>query len=181
LITEIDVDLGAQELTLTWSDGASENHVVSTGKGCPNTTGNPCPTGKEAYCTPTGDFTAGWKGDERTKNSHGDKLAWFVRVVGGIGIHDSWLADGTPQSHGCIRVGKKAADEAFAKRINEHVTRQTKVHISGTAPATPWPKSGQHLSKKEMEKLHFAGCPAPAPPKPAPPAKRTPPGKVRRP
>ncbi len=176
-ITEIDVDLGAQRLNLKWSDGSSESHVVSTGMGCPNTVTNPCPTGKEAYCTPTGDFTAGWKGDDKTVNSHGDPLAWFVKIVGGIGIHDSWLANGTPQSHGCIRVGKSRDDWKFAKKINEHVTTHTKVHISGTAPAQP-----KRRSKKWMQEFHFDGCPDPAPAKPAPtPAKRTPPGRVRRP
>jgi lipoprotein-anchoring transpeptidase ErfK/SrfK len=177
LITDINVDLGAQELTLTWSDGASESHTVSTGIGCPNTSANPCPTGKEAYCTPTGDFTAGDKGDESKTNSHGDKMAWWVRVVGGIGIHNSQKADGTPRSHGCIRVGDGAADEAYAKKINQHVTGHTKVHISGTAPTKPW-----HLSAKNMEKFHFDGCPAPALAKPAPTStKRTPPGRVRHP
>ena len=175
LITDINVDLGAQTLTLTWSDGASESHTVSTGIGCPNTSANPCPTGNEAYCTPTGDFAAGDKGDASKTNSHGDKMAWWVRVVGGIGIHNSQKADGTPRSHGCIRVGDGAAAEAYAKKINQHVTGRTKVHINGTAPTKPW-----HMSKTNMEKFHFDGCPIPAPPKPAaPPAKRTPPGRVR--
>jgi hypothetical protein len=177
LITDIDVDLGAQELTLKWSDGASESHQVSTGIGCPNTKANPCPTGKEAYCTPTGDFTAGDKGNEFKTNSHGDKMAWWVRVVGGIGIHNSQRTDGKPRSHGCVRVGDVKEIE-FAKKINQHVTTgRTKVHISGTAPITPW-----HRSKKWMQEFHFDGCPDPAPAKPAPtPAKRTPPSSVRHP
>ncbi len=174
LITDIDVDLGAQQVNLRWNDGASESHVVSTGVGCPNTTANPCPTGKEAFCTPTGDWTAGDKYGEDKTNSHGDKMAWFVRVVGGIGIHDSQKADGTPRSHGCIRVGDGKADKDFAEKINKHVTTKTKIHISGTAPTKPW-----HMSKENMEKFHFDGCPAPAPKKPAStPATRTP-GKIR--
>jgi hypothetical protein len=173
LITEIDVDLGAQKLTLRWNDGASESHRVSTGRGCPNTTGNPCPG---RYCTPTGDWTAGDTYGADKTNSDGDAIAWFVRVVGGIGIHNSQFADGTPRSHGCIRVGdREPEDMDFAKKINKHVTTSTKIHVSGTAPTKPW-----HMSKENMAKFHFDGCPAPAPKKPAStPTTRTRPGKVR--
>ncbi len=179
LITDIDVDLGAQKLTLRWSDGTSESHRVSTGIGCPNTHANPCPTGKEAYCTPTGDFTAGDKGDASKTNTHGDKMAWWVRVVGGIGIHNSQFADGKPRSHGCVRVGDEIPEDMkFAKKIHDNVTTgRTKVHISGAAPIKPWRRS-----KEWMKQFHFDGCPDPAPAKPAPtPAKRTRPGTVRRP
>ena len=146
---------------------------VSTGKGCPNTAGNPCPTGAEAYCTPTGNFTVGWKGNKDQKNSHGDRIAWFVQIVGGVGIHSSWKANGTPLSHGCVRVGKGVGPMAFAKKINDNVNRHTRVHITGKAPTTRWP-----LSKGLVKAQHWDGCPAPAPPKPAlSPPKRARPAK----
>jgi lipoprotein-anchoring transpeptidase ErfK/SrfK len=173
-IPSIHVDLASQTMTLTWSDGrTADKATVSTGKGCPNTADDPCPTGGERYCTPTGDFNVGFKGDADTVNSHKDKMSWFVQVVQGIGIHDSQKADGTPRSHGCVRVGDTPAADALAKRINTNVNRHTTVHIEGKAPTKPW-----HMAKKFMET--YRGCPdPPSTKKTSAPAKKHVPSKKK--
>lgn len=143
-IRHIDVDQDSQTMLMTFSDGQKHPHTVSTGRGECGTAGDPCKTQKEHHCTPNGTFLIVSRGDENTANSRGDAMAWFVAldIPGrkGIGIHNSQLVDGTPRSHGCVRVGKKAADKAFAKMINEHViVKKTDVTISGKAKTNSYP------------------------------------------
>ena len=148
-ITHIDVDQAAQTMTVTWSDGTTESHAVSTGKGRPNTKDDPCKTQTEKNCTPNGDFKVGSLGNQNTKNEHGDHMSWYVELTGGasvdgrgIGIHDSQPIPGTPASHGCVRVGDSAADDAFAKKVNKHVVPgKTTIHVSGKAATKPWTKA----------------------------------------
>jgi hypothetical protein len=142
-IVSIDVDQVAQMMTVTWSDGTTEKHAVSTGKGRPNTSDDPCKTQTEQNCTPNGSFKVGSRGDGDTKNSHGDAMAWYVGFVDnrGIGIHDSQPVPGVPASHGCVRVGNSSADDAFAKKINKGVVPgATTINVSGKAPTKPWSK-----------------------------------------
>jgi hypothetical protein len=152
-ITRIDVDLGAQKLTITWSDGSQPiTRTISSGKGLPDTSDDPCKTQKETNCTPVGDeFKITSKGDENTKNTHGDHMSWYVGIddTRGIGIHDSQPVTGKPASHGCIRI-----DEATAKLINKNIVKgSTEVHISGKAETKPWKsppkKSGPNPSKQK--------------------------------
>jgi lipoprotein-anchoring transpeptidase ErfK/SrfK len=154
-ITSIDVDLTSQNMTVHYSDGTSENHKVASGKGRPGTKDDPCKTQTEENCTPTGDFKIGSKGNENTKNSHGDAMAWFVELTGdkvidgrGIGIHDSQPTGGGPRSHGCIRVGDSKDDKAFAKKINSGVTKTTTVHVTGKAATKPWSAPPKKKSPK---------------------------------
>src|ERR1700682_648972 len=163
-ITAIDVDLESQKMKLTWSAGrAPEAVTVSTGMGCPNTKDDPCPTGSEWYCTPKGDFEVGSKGDAKTKNPEGAHMSWYVEFIParGIGIHDSQPANGTPLSHGCVRVGIGDQADALAKEINLNVAKRTKVHVHGKAHTKPWPASGKLLES-------FKHC-APPQPKRKPP------------
>jgi hypothetical protein len=140
-ITRIDVDLASQEMTITYSDATKEKHEVSTGKGQKGTVGDPCQTQTEVNCTPTGTFKIGVKKGANHKNQDGDAMAWYVELTGdkvindrGIGFHNSQTADGTPRSHGCIRVGKGEKATALAKKINQGVTADTTVVITGKAP-----------------------------------------------
>jgi Domain of unknown function (DUF4157)/L,D-transpeptidase catalytic domain len=142
-VVKIDVDQATQMMTVTWSDGTTEKHAVSTGKGRPNTSDDPCKTQTEHNCTPNGSFKAGSLGNGDTKNSHGDAMAWYVGFVDnrGIGIHDSQPVPGVPASHGCVRVGNSSADDAFAKKINKAVVPgSTTINVSGKAPTKPWRK-----------------------------------------
>jgi hypothetical protein len=152
-ITSIDVDLAAQSLTLNWSDGTTEGHKITSGRGNPNTKDDPCKTQNEKHCTPAGDFTVGALGNADTANGEGDKMSWYVGFQEiadrGIGIHDSQPLKAKPGSHGCVRVGNSAADDAFAKKINKNVTPGvTVIHVSGKAPTAPWVKATRTKRKK---------------------------------
>jgi L,D-transpeptidase catalytic domain len=156
-ITKIDIDLSAQELTVTWSDGATEGpRSISSGKGLPNTKEDPCKTQTERNCTPVGSFTAGRKGNAKTTNKQGDAMAWYLGFVDdrGIGIHDSQpVRKGTPLSHGCVRVGDSAAAEAFAKKLNTNSRAgQTVINVSGKAPTKPWSKPVRRRRKTTKPK-----------------------------
>ncbi|MFS0518432.1 DUF4157 domain-containing protein [Nostoc sp. UIC 10607] len=162
-ITKIEIDLSSQRMKLIWSgDRKLETITISSGKGCPNTKENPCESGDNLYCTPTGEFSVGKKGDGDYKNSKGDPMSWYVEFVSsrGIGIHNSQTADGNPRSHGCVRVGKGAQADALAKRINLNVNKKTKISVSGKAPTKPW------LLSKEKTMKSNPGCPLPPEPKP---------------
>lgn len=142
-IKQIDVDLSSQEMTLTWSNGVSEGpYLISSGKGRPNTSDDPCKTQEEKNCTPARSFTVSSKGDKNTKNSHGDRMSWYVGFVDdrGIGIHDSQrVSKGTPLSHGCVRTGDTPAGDALARKVNENSRiGKTVVVITGKAPTKPW-------------------------------------------
>ena len=151
-ITVIDVDQEQQSMTITWSDGSTEVHPVSTGKGRPNTTEDPCKDQTEENCTPNGDFTVGVLGDGDTKNGHGDKMSWYVEFVHrrGIGIHNSQPVPGIPASHGCVRVGNSNAADALAKKINRNVVPgKTKITVHGKAPTKPWVKAKPKTKAKK--------------------------------
>jgi hypothetical protein len=137
-ITAIGVDLSSQTLTLTWSDGDTSTPVtISSGKGLPDTAGDPCktPNVSGSNCTPVGEFAVGKKGGADYRNQKGDKMSWYVEFESSraIGIHDSQPVTGAPASHGCVRV-----DETTARRINRNVTSRTRVSVSGKAPTAPW-------------------------------------------
>lgn len=137
-ITEITVDLTTQKLTYVRSDGRKSKPItISSGKGRPNTTGDPCahPGANGSLCTPTGTFSPDVKGDGGYTNSRGDHMSWYVQFHAprGIGIHDSQKVTGRPASHGCVRI-----DPINAELINKHVVRSTTITVSGKAPTKPW-------------------------------------------
>ena len=150
-------------MKLTYSSGSPTTHTVSTGKGKCGTKGNPCPTGNERNCTPPGTFTTNSRGNAKTKNSHGDPMAWFVglNVPGrsGVGIHNSQIADGTPRSHGCVRTGDSTSSGPgapgweLAKKINKMVRiGTTDVTISGKAATAPYPCPAKKTASKKKKK-----------------------------
>jgi hypothetical protein len=137
-ITRIDIDLTAQTLTLGRSDDVEFRPVpISSGKGQPNTKGDPCakPEIDGSLCTPPGTYTPDARGGEGYVNSKGNRMSWYVQFLSarGIGIHDSQPVTGAPASHGCVRV-----DPGTARLINEHVARGTVIDVHGKAPTKPW-------------------------------------------
>ena len=94
-------------------------------------------------------------------------MSWYVEFIHGrgIGIHDSQPANGTPRSHGCVRVGIGDRADALAHLINANVRKGTPVHVHGKAPTSAW-----SLAKDRMES--FKGCPEPPEPKPHPHPKK---------
>jgi hypothetical protein len=155
-ITQIDIDLAAQTLTLIWNDGARDPaRKISSGKGIHNTKDDPCKTQKEKNCTPEVNVPVGRLGNADTKNKKGDEMAWYVGFVDtrGIGIHNSQPVPGEPASHGCVRVGKGAEAEEFAKKINKNVIPgKTMVHTFGKAPTKPWFKAVPAKKSKKKKK-----------------------------
>lgn len=90
-ITNLDVDLGAGKLTVTWSNGNSETW--------------PC-TGHPGV-TPTGTDVVGDKCSKSHTNLKKDGMAWFTGFAGQglrIGFHDSQPVGPGFVSHACIRV-----------------------------------------------------------------------------
>jgi len=139
-IMRIDIDLTTQTLTLVRSDDLEFRPVrISSGKGQPNTSGDPCvrPEIDGSLCTPPGTYTADARGGEGYVNGKGDRMSWYVQFLParGIGIHDSQPVTGAPASHGCVRV-----DPGPARLINEHVARATVIDVHGKAPTKPWKK-----------------------------------------
>ena len=148
-IVQINVDLSSQTMSLVYEDGTSKGGiVVSSGKGLPNTKGDPCkdPNVPDSNCTPTDTFTVGKRGDVSYKNSKGDAMSWYVEFERNraIGIHNSQPVTGAPASHGCVRTSAE-----MAKHINQRVIPGiTKVVVSGKAPTKPWTKPTKAAPKK---------------------------------
>jgi hypothetical protein len=153
-IKSILVDQPTQKMTITFTDGSTKGHNVSTGRGQCGTKGDPCKSQNSHNCTPNGTFTIVSQGNAKTKNSHGDAMAWFVglNVTGrsGIGIHNSQPVPGIPHSHGCVRTGNAAQDGGVAEMINKGVSYgKTKVTIQGKAATTPYPCPKKKKKKKK--------------------------------
>jgi hypothetical protein len=121
----------AQSVKWTWSDGATGDTRCSTGKGhcCVDGATDPaCSAGATRVAgsnlTPVGTFTV----DERTNCA--DHPPFWTRFVGPpryIALHQYSPVDGTPLSHGCVRMAMAPAQE-----INEGAREGvTKVHVEG--------------------------------------------------
>lgn len=167
-IKKIVVDLTTQKITIQFSDPKIKDKIstVSTGKGLKkgwkggNTKTDRCasPGTEDSQCTPTGNFKAGTKGGANYKNSKGDKMSWYVEITGsgadnrGIGFHDSQVVNGTPLSHGCIRV-KSGID----KLINKGITSTTKIEIKGKANI-PADERAKKAARKKAKKLKKSGA-----------------------
>jgi hypothetical protein len=136
-ITSIDVNLSSQRLMINWDSGSPTGAPISSGRGLPNTTGDPCanPNVNGSNCTPTGTFSVGKRGGADYRNSNGDRMSWYVEFESAraIGIHDSQLVTGAPASHGCVRVS-----DPIARLINQSVTSRTVVNVTGKAPTRAW-------------------------------------------
>lgn len=152
-IKKILVDQPTQLMTITFTDGKVKTHGISTGRGKCGTKDDPCKSQNSHNCTPNGTFTIVGQGTAKTKNSHGDAMAWFVglKVPGrsGIGIHNSQPVPGTPRSHGCVRTGNATQDGGVAEMINSGVTYgKTKVTIQGKAKTKAYPCPAKKTKKK---------------------------------
>jgi lipoprotein-anchoring transpeptidase ErfK/SrfK len=147
-ITDIVINLTRQRLTITWSDGATESERISTGKGCPNTSGNPCARSSSDYCTTTGNFHPEALGGAGYVNSFGDAMpfAMFFDAGRGIAIHQG-RGLGAPRSHGCVRTTR-----AMARKIHNNVIRSTDISVTGRAPTTAWTTRNMRT---------WSGCPSP--------------------
>ena len=76
-ITQINVDLSSQTLSITWNAGTPSKPIkISSGKGLPDTKDDPCknPNVDGSNCTPTGEFLVGKKGGVTTKIKKGSNV-----------------------------------------------------------------------------------------------------------
>jgi len=135
-ITTVDVDQNTpQRVTLTWSDGRTESGTCSTGKGhcCLDETaaeGAACTeagsTAGGSNCTPVGNFVVTTK---LPVTSSGVRLWTQFHDARSIALHEYRPVDGTPLSHGCVRL-----NEATAQRIFDGaVVGRTRVRVRNLA------------------------------------------------
>jgi pyrrolidone-carboxylate peptidase len=140
-----------QRVTATFSDGSTQSDECSTGKGhcCFDDTagaaeGGACSAPRsnqtDNNCTPVGDFTVTTK---VPKTAGGIKFWTQFHDAKQVALHKYWPVDGTPLSHGCVRL-----NESMAQIIFEGSREQvTKVKVTGLAK----PKCGSATLQAEWE------------------------------
>lgn len=124
-ITRIDVhQAGSQQVGITWNDGARESHECSTGKGhcCFDESvaeGGVCSAAGsqvgDTNCTPVGTFRV------TTQIADGPTTPkWWTQFVDSrsIALHEYAPVDGTPLSHGCVRLKADTAEKIFRGAVS---------------------------------------------------------------
>ena len=150
-ITEIVVNQDTpQFVTVRYDDGRIEASQCSTGKGtCCVEPGTD--TGPSAAQTQVNDSNWTPVGNHVVQFSHPmhGEIPWWTQFHSrAIALHEYAPVDGTPISHGCVRLSG-----AFAKRIHEGVVpRRTVVRVVGS----PRPRCDHPALVHEWEK-DFAG------------------------
>jgi len=164
-VSQINVDLNSpQNIKLDWHgtppDETRSTFRCSTGKGygdpddppgicnrpCCNPGANPCESpydqkkARGSCCTPIGDFAIQSKEKEHAVEGGTIPFWMYFYSTRGIALHEYRPVDGTPLSHGCVRL-----DSANAEMLFKHSrVGDTKVKVSGNAtPACP---AGQGVS-----------------------------------
>lgn len=119
-ITRIVVDQATpQSITVHWSDGTTESDQCSTGKGhccvpAGSAEGGTCSEAGSrvngSNCTPV---TAGMPVVNRVLDHNGVAFWTEIDSVRAIALHEYAPVDGTPLSHGCIRLNRPMAIKIF--------------------------------------------------------------------
>jgi hypothetical protein len=137
-ITDVLVDQNTPErVTATFSDGHTESDECSTGKGhcCFDDTagtaeGGVCSAARSVQtdnnCTPVGTFTVTWQ----TPVTGGGVRLWTqFHNAKQVALHEYSPVDGTPLSHGCVRMHTQ-----MAQTIYDHArVGVTRVKVQGLA------------------------------------------------
>ena len=120
VLTTVDVDQETpQSVTLTWSDGRTETDTCSTGKGhcCLDESaadGAACTaagsTAGGSNCTPVGSFLVTAK---VPVTAGGVRLWTQFHDARSIALHEYRPVDGTPLSHGCVRLNEDTAQKIY--------------------------------------------------------------------
>ena len=139
-----------QFVTIRYSDGRIEASQCSTGKGtcCVEPGSGTGPSASQTQVndsnwTPVGTHTV-----QFTQPMHGEIPWWTQFNSRAIALHEYSPVDGTPISHGCVRLSGR-----FAKKIHEGVVpRRTVVRVTGS----PRPRCDHPALIHEWEK-DFAG------------------------
>jgi pyrrolidone-carboxylate peptidase len=160
-ITLVDVDQKTpQQVTIHWSDGSpEETDMCSTGKGhcCldgSQAIGGACSESgsqvSESNCTPVGTFTVMFK----LPHSRSGVPFWTQFHPRQIALHEYSPVDGTPLSHGCVRLHQATAEKIY----NGAVPGRTRVRVRNLAQ----PKCDHPALQREwLEDFQLAGSTPP--------------------
>jgi len=138
---------GTQTVTIFWSDGRVETDICSTGKGlcCVDSGGPPGPGWSEAESrddgsnrTPAGKFKVALK---LPRTDAGVELWTEFDDPRDIALHEYSPVDGTPLSHGCVRLNRPMAQKIF----DGSVVGRTVVEVRGT----PRPRCDHPMLQRE--------------------------------
>jgi hypothetical protein len=151
-ITDVDVNQETpQTVTLTYSDGRTESGVCSTGKGtCAVPAGGNGPTDAQTQqtdsnWTPNGTHRVQFKVEDH------DGIKWWTQFNSrAIALHQYSPVDGTPLSHGCVRLHGGFAERIFRGALSEQEVgsaRATRVRVHGT----PQPRTSHSALVTEWE------------------------------
>jgi|GEM_PF-1299863 len=137
-ITQIVVDQNTpQQVTATFSDGHTESDTCSTGKGhccfdddAGTAEGGACSAARSVQvgnnCTPIGDFTVT---AQVPVTSGGVRLWTQFHNAKSVALHEYTPVDGTPLSHGCVRMNTAMAQTIYdGTRVGV-----TRVRVQGLA------------------------------------------------
>lgn len=118
---DVRVDIAAQRVQVTTTDGESYNWAISSGR--------------KGYRTPNGVFRPTRLEKNWYSRKYGGAMPSAVFFHGGYAIHGTTAirALGRPASHGCIRLHPANAAKLFAL-VKKHGASQTRIALNGVAP-----------------------------------------------
>lgn len=118
---DVRVDIAAQRIQVTTTDGESYNWAISSGR--------------KGYRTPNGVFRPTRLEKNWYSRKYGGAMPSAVFFHGGYAIHGTTAvrALGRPASHGCIRLHPANAAKLFAL-VKKHGASQTRIALNGVAP-----------------------------------------------
>ncbi len=118
---DIRVDLGAQRMTVSTSDGETHSWAISSGR--------------EGYRTIRGNFRPTRLEKRWVSRKYGGAMPNAIFFSGGFAIHGTGEVGklGRPASHGCVRLAPGNAARLFAL-VQKHGKGNTRIAIHGVAP-----------------------------------------------
>ena len=117
----VSVDIGAQRMKVTTSDGEVYNWAISSGR--------------QGFRSPNGVYRPTRLEKNWHSRKYGGAMPYSVFFRGGYAIHGTNAvgALGRPASHGCIRLHPAHAAKLFAL-VKKHGAGQTTIALNGAAP-----------------------------------------------
>lgn len=118
---QVRVDMAAQRMQVTTSDGEVHNWVISSGR--------------KGFRTPNGVYRPTRLERSWHSRKYGGAMPHSVFFRGGYAIHGTTAigALGRPASHGCIRLHPTNAAKLFAL-VKKHGAGSTSIALNGSAP-----------------------------------------------
>ena len=118
---DVRVDIAAQRVQVTTTDGESYNWAISSGR--------------KGYRSPNGVFRPTRLEKNWYSRKYGGAMPNAVFFHGGYALHGTTAvrALGRPASHGCIRLHPANAAKLFAL-VKKHGAGQTRIALNGAAP-----------------------------------------------